>query len=72
MHYWLSLKEEQLLYEQKQKYRVKCQCGHTNTILNPRGYKLCSWCRNLVFLNPRIEFEYRLKQETMKEKRKLK
>ena len=67
---WLSNKEIKLLYEAKEPYRVKCKCGHTNTIINPKGYKLCSWCKNYVFLNPRVEFEYRTKQKINEEKRK--
>ena len=29
MKSWLSLNEIQKLYEERQKYRVKCKCGHT-------------------------------------------
>lgn len=71
MNRWLSLKEEQIYYEEKQKYRVYCKCGHTNTIINKRGYKLCSWCHNLVFKDKQTEFKYRLRQNIIKEKRKL-
>lgn len=65
-----SLKEEKMLYEAKKPFRVKCKCGHTCTILNPKGYQLCSWCKNYVFLNPQLEFEYRMKEKLNKEKRK--
>lgn len=67
---WLSDKQIQKLYESKERYRVKCKCGHTNTIINPKGYHICSWCHNYVFLNPQIEFEYRMKEKLSKEKRK--
>lgn len=72
MNRWLSLKEEQIYYEQKQKFRVKCKCGHTEYISNRSGKCLCSHCGNLVFKNKQFEFNYRLKEEIIKEKRKLK
>lgn len=64
-----SLEEEKKLYEAKQPFRVKCKCGHTCTILNPKGYQLCSWCKHYVFLTPQIEFNYNLKKQRIKEKR---
>ena len=69
MNRWLSYKEEKILYDAKNKYRVKCKCGHTNIILNPKGYKLCSWCKNYVFINPKVEFDYRMKEKLLKERR---
>ena len=65
-----SLREDQLLYEAKEPYRVKCKCGHTNTIINKNGYHICSWCHNYCFINPQVEFEYRMKEKINKEKRK--
>ena len=67
--YYLTDKEMQQIYDDKQKYRVKCKCGHTNTILSPKGYQICNWCKNYVFLNPQVEFEYRMKEKINKEKR---
>lgn len=67
---WLSNKEIERLYADKEKCRVKCKCGHTVTILNPKGYQICRWCQNYVFLNPKLEFEYRIKEKLIKERRK--
>lgn len=61
--------EEERLWEEKSKCKVTCKCGHVSTILNKEGYKLCTWCRNYVFRNPQIEFEYRMKEKLIKEKR---
>lgn len=61
--------EEKLLYDAKQQFRIKCKCGHTCTILSKKGYQICSWCHNYVFINPKIEFEYRMKEKLNKEKR---
>ena len=69
---FLSEKDLQKLADEKSKFRVKCKCGHTNTIINPRGYKICSWCHNYVFLTPAKEFEYKMKQNLIKERRRLK
>jgi len=62
MSWWLSLDEEKKLYEEKQKYRVICKCGHTNYMTHRTNKKICSWCHNYVFKNPKDEFEYKLKQ----------
>lgn len=69
---WLSDKEIQQIYEDKQRFRVKCKCGHTVTILDPKGYQICSWCRNYAFINDQVEFEYRMKEKLLKEKRNIK
>ena len=70
MKYWLSTKEIERKYEEKQKYAYKCKCGHTVFIINKRDYVLCSHCKNLVFKNKKIEFEYRMKEKIIREKRK--
>ena len=67
---WLSNNDIKKIYEDRQKYRVKCKCGHTCTILSPKGYQLCNWCHNYVFINSKVEFEYRMKEKLLKEKRK--
>ena len=67
---WLTTKELDKVYEDKQKYRVKCKCGHTCTILDKKGYQICSWCHKFVFINPKVEFEYRMKEKLIREKRK--
>lgn len=66
---YLSNKEIKRLYEDRQNYSVKCKCGHTCTILNPKGYQICSWCHNYVFLNPKVEFEFRMREKINKERR---
>lgn len=65
----LTNREIELLYHAKDSLRVKCKCGHTNTILDPRGFKICQWCKHYVFLTPQLEFEYRLKEKIYREKR---
>ncbi len=66
---WLSRKEEQRLWEEKDKNKTTCKCGHVNIIMNKNGYHLCSWCKNYVFKDKQTEFEYRLKENLIKEKR---
>lgn len=67
----LSLHEETILYANKEKYRQRCKiCNHSNTILARGGYQPCHWCKNMVFLTPKIEFEYRLKEKIIRERRK--
>ena len=69
MSRFLTKKEEQKLWDEKAKYKVKCKCGHVSTIINPKGYQICSWCHNFVFINPQVEFEYRMKEKLLREKR---
>ena len=69
MDRFLTKKEEERLWQEKTKYKVKCKCGHVTTIINPKGYQLCTWCHNFVFLKPQIEFEYRMKENLIKERR---
>lgn len=67
---WLSNKEITKLYEEKQKYRVVCKCGHTNFIANKTGRAICSYCKEYVFKDKQTEFEYRMKEKLIKEKRR--
>lgn len=69
MNRWLSLKEIERKYEDKQQYKVYCKCGHTNYIANKEGRCICSYCHNFVFKDKKTEFEYRMKQKIKEEKR---
>lgn len=64
----LSYKELILKQDELTKCTYKCKCGHSVVIANKRGIAECSHCRNLVFKNKKIEFEYRMKQNLIKEK----
>ena len=70
MNYYLSLEEIKRKYEDKQKYAYKCKCGHTVFIVNKSNMCLCSHCKNLVFKDKKTEFEYRMREKLLKEKRK--
>ena len=72
MNNWLTLKDEFKIFEEMQKYRYKCKCGHTVYIANKDGRTECSYCHNLVFKDKKTEFEYRMRQNLIKERRKLK
>jgi len=72
MNQWLSNKEIQKVYEEIQKYRHKCKCGHTVYIANETGRALCSHCHNWVFKDKATEFKYRMKQNLIKERRNIK
>lgn len=68
---WLSNQEIIKLFEDKQKYRVVCKCGHTNFIVNKSGRCLCSYCNEWVFKDKKTEFEYRLLEKCKRERKKL-
>ena len=52
---WLTRKEEERLWEEKDKSKITCKCGHVNIIMNKNGYHLCSWCKNYVFKDKQTE-----------------
>lgn len=65
----LSQQEIIKLYEEKQKYRHICKCGHTVYIVNKSGRAECNHCHRLVFKDKETEFKYRMKQNLIKERR---
>ena len=69
---YLTNKEIRLINEDYLKHTHKCKCGHSVVIMNDTGVAECTWCRNLVFKDNKTEFEYRVKQNLIKERRKLK
>ena len=66
---WLTKKEEERLWAEKDKSKVTCKCGHVIVLQNKTGRKLCTWCHNWVFKDKQTEFEYRMKENLIKEKR---
>ena len=68
---WLTKKEQQRLWEEKDKFKVECKCGHINILTSRKGYQLCSWCHNLVFKDKQKEFEYRMKENLIRERRNM-
>lgn len=68
---YLDFKEMQLKLNDIQKTSYKCKCGHTVVITYQVDKALCNYCNNLVFKDKRSEFEYRLKENLFRERRKL-
>ena len=66
---YLTNKEIEKLYEERQKFRVVCKCGHTCYIANKQKMCICSFCKQFVFKDKGTEFKYRLKEKLIKEKR---
>ena len=56
------------LENEKSKFKYRCKCGHTVSIypFEHRVSKICSWCGNLVFINKKEEFKYKLRKEMKK------
>ena len=68
---WLSNKEIEVLYHDKEKIRRYCKnCGHTVTVVEDKN--ICSHCKHFVFKDDLTEFKYRLKENLIKEKRNIK
>ena len=67
---WLNEREMQRKFDDIQRSSHKCSCGHTVVITNKNGRAICSFCQNMVFKDAKTEFEYRLNEKLIKEKRK--
>lgn len=48
--------------EYTRKVSRTCKCGHVVNIYNKHGYDVCRWCGNIVFLNTRAEYEFKIKR----------
>ena len=62
---YLSFKEIKKKASQMTNHVVKCKCGHTVN-LGRLDRMICTWCNKWVYLNPKVEFRYRLKEEMRK------
>lgn len=58
-------------YNTLNKLSVKCKCGHNITICNSKGYRVCIWCKHLVFANKQIEERCRKDEFKKRLRRKL-
>ena len=54
-----------ILMDKLNKYRVKCKCGHTLTLIS-RKYEICTWCGRKVYRSKKDEFLDKLKKEIRK------
>lgn len=70
MNDYLDFKEMQRKLDDIAKTSYKCKCGHTIVIANKRGRALCDYCGHLAFINKQKEFEYRVKENHYRERRK--
>ena len=66
----LSFKEIEILSGERTKNRKLCKNCHHSVLIPPQLDKIiCSWCKNYVFKNDKIEFEYRMKEKMLKAKK---
>ena len=56
--------------EALQPYMKKCKCGHTLTITNKYGRKICKWCGRMIYLddNRQKEHDEELQKHNFKSK----
>lgn len=69
MKSWLTREEQEKFYEERDKYKRYCKCGHYAYVVNKTGVAECSWCHNNVFIDKQTEFKYRMKENLIREKR---
>ena len=67
---YLDYKEMKLKLEDIAKTSYKCRFGHTVVITNKDGRAICNHCHKWVFKDKKTEFEYRVKENQYKERRK--
>lgn len=49
------------IWQNRQKCRVYCKCGHSILIPTKRGKLICGWCGSTVYRDKKLEFKERLK-----------
>lgn len=59
------------IYNKLTDISVKCKCGHTMLIINKKGRMICKHCQNMVFVNKKLETEYRKNEFKKRLRRKL-
>lgn len=70
MNDYLDFKEMQRKLDDIAKTTYKCKCGHTIVIANKDGRAICNYCGHMAFINKQKEFEYRVKENLFRERRK--
>ena len=53
----MTIKEDTRYFTERSKYKIKCKCGHTETIKPKAKKKLCSWCGNYIYREAKEEFK---------------
>lgn len=54
------------LFEAYTAIRVKCKCGHTQSIPVYKDFDYCSHCKRKIQNNTRLYFKYKLRKELNK------
>ena len=66
----LSYKDIEKLASQKTENRKLCKhCGHSVLVPKRKDRIICSWCKNYVFKDDKTEFEYRMKENMLKQRK---
>lgn len=61
-----TLKEEDILFDARQKMTVTCHCGHRVLFQEQTDRLICSHCGYYCYRTPKLEFEYNLKESLRK------
>lgn len=62
----LNFKEMTKRNSELSKVTIKCDCGHSVTIINKHKRLICSWCGRYVYLDPKDEFKDKLERSMKK------
>ena len=62
----MSYKEDTKRFDEMNKLKVKCKCGHSEIIIKSVDRKICSWCKHWVYRTPQIEFKYKIKEKMLR------
>ena len=60
------------IMEDMTKARKICKCGHSVLLTSRDNKQICGWCGEYVFKDKKAEFEYRMKEKQLRERRNLK
>ena len=59
----MTAKEYDRQSKEYDKVKFRCNCGHRVIIPYWEDKGLCSWCKNYVYKDKRVEFKDRLKEQ---------
>ena len=66
----MSYKSDTKLFEEQQKAKITCECGHRVLMGTKKDRIICSWCKNYVYKDKATEFRYKMQERMLKERRK--
>ena len=56
----MTFKEDTRYFDERNKAKVKCECGHSIAFTSKTDKVVCSWCKKYVFKDKKEQFKHDL------------